>query len=304
MTARTEFHSLVSCTPEDKELLQGRIDRAPPVHLAGALQLPEGVAQPLPAVVLLHGSSGMATSVLSWQEELLGLGLASFAPDCFSARGIERTAEDQGLLPQLAMVVDALRALEWLRRDRRIDPHRIAVIGFSRGGLAALAVGQRRLQRLAGLQGAGFAAAAAFYPALWLRLQGDLERDGAPVLVLQGDADDYVGSEQLRLLAAELRAAGAPLELCWLPGAGHLFDGPAFAPAVFRPRAQTLQAAQIVEGDPGELLNSVTGEPFRWSDPQVGHGATLAYSPSAHAAARRAVAAFLGHVLGLASPGW
>jgi dienelactone hydrolase len=200
------------------------------------------------------------------------------------------------------MVVDALRSLEWLRRDRRIDPHRIAVIGFSRGGLAALAVGQRRLQRLAGLQGAGFAAAVAFYPALWLRLQADLERDGAPVLVLQGDADDYVGSEQLRLLAAELRAAGAPLELCWLPGAGHLFDGPAMAPAVFRPRAQTLQAAQIVESDPGVLLNSVTGEPFSWSDPQVGHGATLAYDPSAHAAARRAVAAFLGRVLGLPSP--
>lgn len=97
--------------------------------------------------------------------------------------------------------------------------------------------------------------------------------------MLQGDADDYVGGEQRRHLAAELRTAGAPLELHWLKGAGHLLDGPSFAPAVFRPRAQTLQAAQIVEGNPGLLRNSVTGEPFRWSDPQVGHGATGRWRP-------------------------
>lgn len=74
---------MLSCTPDDTELLRGRLDQAPPVHLDA--------------------------SVLTWQEDLLGLGLASFAPDCFSARGIARTVEDQGLLPQLAMVVDAFR---------------------------------------------------------------------------------------------------------------------------------------------------------------------------------------------------
>lgn len=299
MNHRTEFHSLLSCTPADRQLLSGQIALAPPQPLAGALRLPAEATEPLPAVVLLHGSGGLASSVLGWQEALTGLGLASFAPDCFSARGLQSTVEDQGALPQLAMAIDALRCLAFLRRDPRLDPGRIAVIGFSRGGLAALVAGQRRFQRLAGLQGPGFAAAVAFYPSLWLRLRGDLERDAAPVLVLQGDADDYVGVKQLQRYNAELQDAGAAWQLRWLPGAGHVFDGPAYQPAVYRPRAQTLQEAQIVEAEEGVLLNSSTGRPFSWSDPQVGLGATLAYDAKAHALSREAVEAFLGRTLAL-----
>lgn len=296
---RTEFHSVASCTPSDTQLLNGRIAEAPPVQLAGALCLPAEAREPLPAVLLLHGSGGLGSSVLGWQAELSACGLATFAPDCFSGRGISRTVEDQGVLPQLAMTIDAMRALEFLRRDRRLDPHRIAVIGFSRGGLAALAVGQRRLQRLAGLQGEGFAAAVAFYPSLWLRLHADLERDAAPVLVLQGDADDYVGVTQLQSFSAELEAAGAPLQLHWLPGAGHVFDGPLYTPPQVRPLAQTLRDVQIVEGDQGVLLNSATGRPFSWSDPEVGRGATVSYDPAAHAESRQAVLAFLERSLGI-----
>lgn len=299
MNHRIEYHSFPSCTPEDTQLLNGRIAEAPPVQLAGELRLPAAADEPLPAVLLLHGSSGLGASVPGWQEDLAAQGLATFAPDCFSGRGIASTVEDQGVLPQLAMTCDALRALEFLRRDPRLDPRRIAVIGFSRGGLAALAAGQPRLQRLAGLQGEGFAATVAFYPSLWLRLHGDLERDGAPVLVLQGDADDYVGVEQLQAYSGELEAAGVPWELRWLRGAGHVFDGPAFAPPQLRPLAQTLMDAQIVEGDQGVLLNSVSGRPFRWSDPEVGRGATVAYDPAAHAESRQAVRAFLARTLGL-----
>lgn len=299
MDSRTEFHCLRSTTPADTQLLNGGLAGAPPVHLGASLRLPAVAVNPLPAVVLLHGSGGLGSSVLAWQEELTDCGLASFAPDCFSGRGIARTVEDQGVLPQLAMTLDALRCLEFLRRDRRLDPRRIAVIGFSRGGLAALLAGQRRLQRLAGLQGEGFAAAVAFYPSLWLRLKGDLERDGAPALVLQGDADDYVGTAQLRRYRAELMAAGAPLELRWLRGAGHVFDGPAYAPPQYRPLAQTLLQAQIVEAEGGVLLNSVSGQPFHWSDPQVGRGATVAYDAHAHAESRRELLAFLGRTLGV-----
>lgn len=298
MSFRTEFHSFSSCTPADQAFLRGQLAEAPAVQLAGALRLPADQREPLPAVLLLHGSSGLASSVLGWQQDLTALGLASFAPDCFSGRGIARTVEDQGVLPQLAMALDALHCLEFLHRDPRIDPSRIAVIGFSRGGLAALLAGQRRLQALVGLQGEGFAATVAFYPSLWLRLHADLERDGSPVLVLQGDADDYVGVEQLQHYSAELEAAGVPLELHRFSGAGHVFDGPAYAPPAYRPQAQTLRQAQIVEGELGVLLNSVTGAPFQWSDPQVGRGATVAYDAGAHALSRQLVGAFLGRSLG------
>ena len=202
---------------------------------------------------------------MGWQEDLLTLGRASLTPDCFSARGIERSVEDQGVLPQLAMAVDAFHALDLLRRDRLLA-------GWS-GGHGG---GTTETAASGGPAGAG------------LR-RGHLERDGAPVLVLQGDNDDDVGVEQLQRYNAELETVAAPLALCWLRGAGPVFDGPADAPAVRRPLAQTLLAAQIVEGDQGVLLNSITGRPFSWRDPQVGRGATVADDPAAHAESRKQV---------------
>jgi len=66
------------------------------------------------------------------------LGVAALAVDSFAGRGIVSTNTDQTQLDRLSMVVDAYRALELLAKHPRIDPTRIAVMGFSRGGQSAL----------------------------------------------------------------------------------------------------------------------------------------------------------------------
>jgi dienelactone hydrolase len=84
--------------------------------------------------------------------------------DSFTGRGIAFTAEEQSQLSSLAMIGDAYRALELLATHPRIDPARIAVMGFSKGGAVALYSALTRFQRLHGPAGARFAHHIAFYP--------------------------------------------------------------------------------------------------------------------------------------------
>jgi dipeptidyl aminopeptidase/acylaminoacyl peptidase len=129
--ARMEIHSFPSTTLTDQEFLSGRTE-GKPVTLAGALRLPRPGTDRLPVVILLHVSGGIGGSITDWEQYLNGMGVATFVIDSFTARGIVNTFNDQSQLGRLAMMVDAYRALDLLAKHPRIDPARIALMGFSR----------------------------------------------------------------------------------------------------------------------------------------------------------------------------
>ena len=129
--ARIEYHPFNSATLGDVELLTGKEGR--PVTLAGELRIPRAGSDKLPAVILLHGMSGVGGTGWMpdvWVPELNQIGIATFSVDGLSGRGLT-TASGMGAL---FMVVDAYRALELLAKHPRIDRDRIALMGFSRGG--------------------------------------------------------------------------------------------------------------------------------------------------------------------------
>lgn len=66
------------------------------------------------------------------------MGIAASIVDSFSGRGIAGTVEDQTQLDSVSMMVDAYRALDVLAAHRLIKADRIAVMGFSKGAVAAV----------------------------------------------------------------------------------------------------------------------------------------------------------------------
>src|SRR5580704_17326350 len=133
-TARIEIHSFDTQTLTDNQFLTGG-QGSTLARIGAELRLTAGPAR-VPAVVLLHGSAGIGANVNRWADELNGLGVGAFLVDSFTGRGIVQTVTDQSQLSSLAMIIDAYRALEILSKHSAIDPSRIAVMGFSKGGFA------------------------------------------------------------------------------------------------------------------------------------------------------------------------
>ena len=296
--ARVEIHALSSTTLTDQEFLTGKRE-GKPVTIAGELRLPRAGPDRVPVVVLLHGSSGIAAYVSDWEQELNGMGVATFVVDSFTARGIVTTNNDQSQLGRLAMIVDAYRALDALSRHPSIDPSRIAVMGFSRGGQAALYASLKRFQRVQGTVGREFAAYVAFYPACGTAFQGDDDVTEKPIRIFHGAADDYVPIAPTRAYVERLKAKGKDVVLTEYSGARHVFDGRSNKVPKKLEKAQSTRQCQLAEGKDGAIVNAVTGQLFSYSDPCVELGTTVGYDEKAATDARRAVKEF---VLGTLKP--
>jgi dienelactone hydrolase len=294
--ARMEIHSFQSTTLTDQEFLTGRKE-GKPVTLAGELRLPRPGNDRLPLVILLHGSGGISGSVTDWEQDLNSMGVATFVIDSFTARGIVSTLNDQSQLGRLAMIVDAYRALDLLAKHPRIDPTRIALMGFSRGGQAALYASVRRFQRMHGPVGQQFAAYLPFYPDCSMTFHDDEDVTGKPIRLFHGSADDYDPVAPCRAYVERLKAKGKDVQLTEYAGAGHLFDGRSFKTPVKLEKAPTVRQCQLTEAQDGVVINAKTTQPFTYADPCVEYGPTLAYDEKASTSVRTAIREFVTDTL-------
>ena len=290
-TARIEIHTFESLTVTDKQFLTGARD-GKPVKIGGALRLPPG-SQRFPAVILVHGSAGIGPQVDRWAQELNVLGVAAFLLDSFTGRGIVETITDQTRLGHLAMIVDAYRALRLLSKHPRIDTSRIAVMGFSKGGFAALYSSLERFLRIHGIAGLEFAAHIAFYPMCNTEFLEDEKIIDRPIRIFHGGADNYVSIDCCRKYVSRLQRAGKDVELTEFPSAMHGFDNALYSPPKFLADAITTMHCLRREQSAGMIVNVDTGQPFRWSDSCVERSATVGFDPTATAEATKVVKHFL-----------
>jgi dienelactone hydrolase len=162
-----------------------------------------GTGQPrkLPAVLILHGSSGVDARGDFHEAALNAAGIATLQIDMWEARGVASAAE-RPKAPILTLP-DAFSALAYLASRAEIDPQRIGVLGFSWGGVNAMAAAERAY---VGMFGAGrqFKAHVAHYPVCYAynnpvpglpppAQMGTqfVHLTGAPVLIQVGSLDDY-----------------------------------------------------------------------------------------------------------------
>lgn len=296
---RTELHSFQSLTLSDQEFLSGR-GPGTPVTLAGVLRLPATGTATVPAVILLHGSSGISGIEEGWIRLLNDLGVATFMVDSFTGRGISSTVHDQAQLGRLAMIIDAYRALELLGQNRGIDPAKIAVMGFSRGAQAALYSSMRRFQRMYLKSSvAPFAAHVVFYSPCNTRYLDDDDVAHSPIRLFQGDADDYVAVAPCQAYVQRIRKSNGDAALTVYAGARHIFDNPGLPRPLRIPDAQVTRRCDLEEIPDGTIVDVITRKPFSYEDSCVDRGVTVEYNAADRAKAELAVRALLTGALGL-----
>ena len=287
-----------SLTLTEEQFLRGNKINGVVVMLTGELRFPNWNAH-LPAVVLLHGSDGHKSgSALGWRDFLNQMGVATLRLNSFSGRGIYRARKNESQLSLFAQIYDTYRAVEVLAAHPRIDPSRIAVMGFSRGGFAALYSSMRRFQGLYGSTGARIAAHLPVYPPCNIELVGEFDIADAPIREFHGAADDWALISPCRAYIERLRATGKDVTMTEYPGALHSFDDPINPLGFIVQKGQTPRKCQGREDD-GEIINIDTGRPLTYSDACVEFGTTAGFDEAATEAAQKAVKAFLTEVFRL-----
>ena len=199
---------------------------------------------PRPAVVMMHGCSGLLSKngrfrpiYRAWARALLKQGYVVLVVDSTTSRGFGETcsASKERRIMWRDRPKDAYAALDYLQAQPFVRADRVALMGWSQGGGAVLlSINDRSIGRPARLAH-DFAAAVAFYPgacaekwqtAPFTRVPAQGWTSRIPLLVLFGEADVWT---QLKPCAAFLdaaRARGNPIELKTYPDAVHAFDAP------------------------------------------------------------------------------
>ena len=159
---RLEMYPFESMTLTGDAFLRGETGK--PVMLAGELRIPRPGSDKLPAVIFMHSASGIFAPHLDrWAQELNSIGIAIFLLDSGSSRGIRGFPTDIPNLASLQLLVDAYRALDLLAQHPRIDPTRVAVMGFSMGATPAVYSSSERFWKIYGSPKVQFAAHIGLY---------------------------------------------------------------------------------------------------------------------------------------------
>ncbi len=200
--------------------------RTGPVTVTAELFLPNAPAGTrLPAMLLMHGSGGVTDArEYAYARDFSAIGVASIIPDSFTPRGVKGTVSDQSTVSTNDMITDAYNALKAAAAHPRLDPARIGIAGFSKGGAVALRAALQLMAERHAPGGPRFALHVPFYPACETHYY-DTRTTGAPILMLLGGADSYVGTDSCLKVAEALKAGGARLDSVIYPGAQHGWDG-------------------------------------------------------------------------------
>jgi dienelactone hydrolase len=289
---RTELVPLTSLTISDEQFLKGDTN-GKAVTIAAEFRIARPTGQQ-PVVVLMHGSGGIGSNISMWVDELNGLGISTFVIDGFTGRGLQGTNTNQALLGRLNFVLDIYRVLEVLAKHPRVDAQRLALMGFSRGGQAALYASVKRFHQLWNKSGIDFAAYLPFYPDCATTYVEDTVISSSHVRIFGGTVDDYNPLAKCKAYAERLKVAGREIEITEYPNAQHAFDSPLLptTPIVAKDN-QTVRNCTIREDPRGVLINAQTGQVFSYADPCVERNPHVGFDPEATTHARAAVGTFL-----------
>ncbi len=299
VAARTEIYAIPSLTISDQQFLTGDAN-GKEVTVAGAFRIAQGTGK-LPVVVLMHGSSGVGAGMDPWVRTFNAMGISTFVIDGFSGRGLTAVGPNQALLGRLNLILDIYRSLDILAKHPRVDPERIVLMGFSRGGQAALYASLERFHKLWNRSGAQFAAYIPFYPDCSTSYATDTEVAARPIRIFHGTPDDYNPVASCKAYLTRLQEAKRDVALTEYPDSAHGFDLGllGLSTVAVSVNSQTARNCTLREGEGGVLMNAATNAPFAYKDACIELNPHVGGNPATAEAARKAVSDFLGTLLKL-----
>jgi dienelactone hydrolase len=295
--ARIEAIPIQTLTLSDEQFLKGDA-YGRPTTIAGVLRVAQGPGR-LPLVVLVPGSGGINASADVWDKQFESMGISTFMMDSFAGRGIVSTVVDQSQLGRLNMILDLYRSLSVLAAHPRVDPNRIAVMGFSRGGQATLYASLKRFHKMWNPGGVDPAAYIALYPPCITTYIGDTDVSDHPVRIFHGISDDYVEIAPCRGYFARLKATANDIQMTEYPDTWHAYDLPLLPPTPTVVQNGQTTHCVLREEPVGTIINTATQKPFSNADECVGRNPHVAYSASSTHATADAVKVLLKTVFKL-----
>ena len=192
------------------------------VNLTAELYRPE-TTDARPAVVIMHGCSGLGRTHRTWGDTLARWGYVALVLDSFGGRDVRETCTGKQSVEARERAWDAAAAVSWLRHQSFVRPDRVALQGHSHGAASVLFAALREAHDQKPPPAPAFRAAIAFYPDCTLRGRTAKSFEAlVPVQILIGERDDWTPADKCRDLLT--RVSGGPVGLTAYPGAYHGFD--------------------------------------------------------------------------------
>ena len=182
------------------------------------LRLPDG-AERSPVVMMIPGTAGVDRRQKFYRKPLLAQGIGTFVLD--TKTGVYRTYRDRPKADHYLPVV--MRALRMLRKRPDIDPGRIAIMGWSFGGMIAMRFTRKAYaDELFESGEKPFGAHVGIYGGCHKREHILLD---APILLITGLEDTIVSPERCERFKENYpRSLYSSVRVVFLENAHHGFD--------------------------------------------------------------------------------
>lgn len=175
-----------------------------------------------PGVLVVHEWWGLNEYILMRAQKLAGMGYVAFAVDMYgegmSTKDPKEASRMAGhLRGKPLMRQRALAGLKKLAEDKRVDPKRIATIGFCFGGTTVLELAY---------DGAELVGVISFHGGLTQPKPEDIAKIRARFLVLHGAEDPFIKPEAITGFQESMIRAGLDWQMVFYGGAVHSFSNP------------------------------------------------------------------------------
>ncbi len=189
----------------------------------GFLAWDDSIEGKRPGILVVHEWWGLNEYARSRAKQLAALGYVAFAVDMYGKGKVTAHPEKAGEWAKMTTsnvdewIGKALEGLKILQEDPKVDPDRLAAIGYCFGGATVM-------QLVYG--GAPVKGVVSFHGSLPLPKKNQSIHNTVKVLIAHGDADPFLTSDHIRQFQAALDTAGIDWQMVLYSGAQHGFTNP------------------------------------------------------------------------------